>query len=117
VKRNPPFYHYTWILFTRELEAQHGKVWEHDYFSQLTRIKHLSDIEDYNSEFQVLSTRVDDISDEQLLEAYMGGLEENIKHKILLRNHKNIMKAMQPSCHIQFIRLQRSITLSHKQET
>jgi hypothetical protein len=59
VKRNPPFYHYTWGLFTRYLEAQYGKVWEHDYFSQLTRIKHLGDIEDYNSKFQVLATRVD----------------------------------------------------------
>jgi hypothetical protein len=49
VKRKPPLYHYTWGLFTRDLEAQYGKVWEHDYFSQLTRIKHLGDIEDYNS--------------------------------------------------------------------
>jgi hypothetical protein len=49
VKINSPFYHYIWVLFTRYLEAQYGKVWEHDYSSQLTRIKHLSDIEDYNS--------------------------------------------------------------------
>jgi hypothetical protein len=101
VKRKPPFYHYTWGLFTRDLEAQYGKVWEHDYFSQLTRIKHLGDIEDYNSEFQVLATRVDDISDEQLLEAYMGGLKEDIKHEIFLRHPTNIMEAMQYAHHIQ----------------
>jgi hypothetical protein len=45
-KRKPNSYHYTWILFTRDLEAQYGKVSEQDYFSQLTRIKHLCDIED-----------------------------------------------------------------------
>jgi hypothetical protein len=26
VKRKPPFYHYTWGLFTRDLEAQYGQV-------------------------------------------------------------------------------------------
>jgi hypothetical protein len=49
VKRHPPLYHYTWDLFTRDLEAQYGKVWEQEYFSQLTRIKQLGDIEKYNS--------------------------------------------------------------------
>jgi hypothetical protein len=75
VKRKPPSYNCTWGLFIRDLEAQYGKVWEHDYFSQLTRIKKLGDIEDYNSEFQVLATRVDEISDENMLESYMGGLK------------------------------------------
>jgi hypothetical protein len=49
IKRKPPCYHYTWGLFTRDLEAQYEKVWEKDYFNQLTRIKHLGDIEYYNS--------------------------------------------------------------------
>jgi hypothetical protein len=49
VKRHPHFYHYIWGLFTRDLESQYGKVWEHDYFRKLTRIKRLGDIEDYNS--------------------------------------------------------------------
>ena len=49
VKRKTPLYNYTLALFTRDLEAQYGKVLEHDYFSQLTRIKHLGDIEDNNS--------------------------------------------------------------------
>jgi hypothetical protein len=100
VKRKHPLYHYTWGLFTRVLEAQYGKVWEHDYFGKLTRIKHLGDIEDYNSEFQVLATRVDNISDDQLLEAYMGGLKEDIKHELFLRHPANIMEAMQYVCHI-----------------
>lgn len=45
------------------MEVQYEKVWEHDCLSQLTRIKRLGDIEYYNPEFQVLDTRVDDISD------------------------------------------------------
>jgi hypothetical protein len=49
VKRKSRSYHYTWGLFSRDLEAQYGKVWERDYFAQLTRIKHLGDVEDYNS--------------------------------------------------------------------
>jgi hypothetical protein len=34
---------------------------------------------------------VDDISDEHLLEAYMGGLKEYIKHEFLLKHPKNII--------------------------
>jgi hypothetical protein len=49
VERKPHFYHYTWGLFTRVLETQYGKFWEHEYFSQLTRIKNLGDIEYYDS--------------------------------------------------------------------
>jgi hypothetical protein len=97
----PHSYHYTWILFIRDLEAQHGKVWERDYFSQLTRIKHLGDIEDYNSEFHVLATRVDNISDEHMLESYMGGLQEYFKHEIFLKHPENIMDSMQFTRHIQ----------------
>jgi hypothetical protein len=37
---------------------------------------------------------VDDISDEHLLESYMGGLKEDIKHEIFLKNTENIMQAM-----------------------
>jgi hypothetical protein len=44
---------------------------------------------------------VDDISDENLLEYYMGGLKEDIKHEIFLKHPKNIIKAMQFARHIQ----------------
>jgi hypothetical protein len=50
VKRTPQFYNYTWGTFTRDSKAQYGKVWEHDYFNKLTRIKHLGDIEDIDLE-------------------------------------------------------------------
>ena len=49
VKRNFPSYHYNWRLFTRYLEDQYGKFLERYYFSQLTRIKHLGDVQVYNS--------------------------------------------------------------------
>jgi hypothetical protein len=44
---------------------------------------------------------VDDISDEKLLESYMGGLKKDIKHEIFLRHPINIMEAMQLAHHIQ----------------
>jgi hypothetical protein len=94
VKRKPPFYHYTWGLFTRDLEAQYGKFWEHGYFNKLTRIKHLGDIEDYDSKFQVLAIRMADISYGNLLENYIDGLKEDIKHDIFLRHPTNITKAI-----------------------
>jgi hypothetical protein len=44
---------------------------------------------------------MDDISDEQLFQAYMGGLKEDIKHEIFLTHPTNIMEAMQSAHHIQ----------------
>jgi hypothetical protein len=44
---------------------------------------------------------VDNTSDEHLLEAYMGGLKEDIKHEIFLKHLENIMEAMQFAHHIQ----------------
>jgi hypothetical protein len=49
----------------------------------------------------VLATRVDNISDDHLFEAYMGGLKEDIKHELFLKHHENIMEAMQFAHHIQ----------------
>jgi hypothetical protein len=46
-------------------------------------------------------TRVDNISDGHLIESYMGGLQEDIKHEILLKHVENIMDVMQFSYHIQ----------------
>jgi hypothetical protein len=44
---------------------------------------------------------VDGISDEHLLEAYMGELKQYIKHEFFLRHPTNIMEAMQYAYHIQ----------------
>jgi hypothetical protein len=48
-----------------------------------------------------LATRVEDISDEHLLEAYMGGLKKDIKHELFLIHPTNVMESMQPAHHIQ----------------
>jgi len=67
----------------------------------LTRIDYICDVEDYNLEFLVLATRVDDISDQHLLESYMGGLKDDIKHDIFLKQPKYVMETMQFSRNIQ----------------
>ena len=58
----------------------------------MTRIKHLGDLENYNSE-------LNDISDQHFLESYMGGLKEDIKHYIFLKQLENVLKSMQYSFH------------------
>jgi len=44
---------------------------------------------------------VDNISDENLLESYMGVLKQAIKHEILLKHLENVMEDMWFSRHIQ----------------
>jgi hypothetical protein len=45
--------------------------------------------------------QVDNISDEHLLEAYMGGLKQDTKHEFFLKHPKNIMEPIQFACLIQ----------------
>jgi hypothetical protein len=47
----------------------------------------------------------------------MGGLKQNIKHDIFLKNPANIMEAMQRACHIQATnKLHKSLPLEHMHE-
>ncbi len=64
-------------------------------------MKHIGDVEYYNSEFQVLTTEVDNISDQHFLEAYIGGLKDEIKHELLFNNLEYFIEAMQFYHHIQ----------------
>jgi hypothetical protein len=67
----------------------------------LTRIKNVGPFEDFNLEFQVLATKVDNMNNERLLQDYMGGLKEDIKHEIMLNVLGNVDEAMQFDHHIQ----------------
>jgi hypothetical protein len=61
---------------------------------------------------------VDDISDENSLEAYVGGLKQDIKHDIFFRHPTNIMEAMQKLLVIfkPKLRLHTSLPLEHTQK-
>jgi len=48
-----------------------------------------------------MRTWEDNISDEYLLESYMGGLKEDLKHELFLKQPENIMEAMKFSHNIQ----------------
>jgi hypothetical protein len=67
----------------------------------MERIKHLGDVEYYNLEIHVLVTRVDNISESNLLEYYIGGLKEDIKYDIFLKDIENFMEVVQSIHHIQ----------------
>ena len=43
---------------------------------------------------------MDNISDVQVLETYLGELKEDIQHELFLKHLKNVMEAMQFSRHI-----------------
>jgi hypothetical protein len=60
---------------------------------------------------------VDDISDQQLLKAYMDGLKQDIKRDIFLRHPTNIMESIQKLVIFKKkIRLHTNIPLEHTQQ-
>ena len=48
-----------------------------------------------------MATKVDNINDEKLLEYYMVGLKEDIKHHIFLAHPKNVIEVIKMPCHSQ----------------
>ena len=63
----------------------------------------------------VLATRVDNLSDEHLIEAYMRGLKYDIKHELFLRQPTSVMEAMKMIVILMpKIRIHTSITLEAK---
>jgi len=77
---------YTWENLVRDITAQYDDIWDRDYFSQLTKIKQVGPVMDYILQHQKLATRVDGLSDDKLLELYIGGLREEIRHELHILN-------------------------------
>ena len=73
---------YTWENLVRDITTKYDDLWDRDYFSQLTRIKQVGSVMDYTLQHQKLATRVDGLSDDKLLELYIGGLREEIRHEL-----------------------------------
>ena len=64
---------YIWDNFVEDITAQYDNVWDQDYFSQLAKIRQMGTVMEYTLQHQELATRVEGLSDEKLLELYIGG--------------------------------------------
>ncbi|KAH9293109.1 hypothetical protein KI387_041687, partial [Taxus chinensis] len=65
-----------------------------NYFSQMAKLRQTSSVKDYIQQFQNLSLRLNDISEDHLNDLFLDGLKDNIQHDVRLLNQGLISKSM-----------------------
>eukprot|EP01018_Ginkgo_biloba_P025390 Gb_18447 [translate_table: standard] len=92
---------YAWKKFVVDITTQYDNVWEKDYFSQLTKIRQTGTVMDYTTQYQKLATLVDELSDDKMLELYIKGLREEIRHEIKIIDPPDMNSAIKLACQIE----------------
>jgi hypothetical protein len=67
-----------------ELIAHYGDIKKNTFFSQLINIRQIGPITEHIQQFQKLSLRVNNISENNLLDPFMDTLKERIKYEVFL---------------------------------
>ena len=74
----------SWSIFTEELISYHDDVKTNSFFTQLINLWQKGPVIDHIQQFQKLSLRVDGISNDKLLDLFIGTLKDNIQHEVHL---------------------------------
>ena len=61
-----------------------GDINRNTFFSQLVNLKQKGSVTDHIKQFQQLSIRVNNISEYNLLDLFIGTLKDNIQHEVCL---------------------------------
>lgn len=87
----------TWEEFCKSIKMEFGPSQFTDYMIDLKLLKQYVGVQDYNSQFQKLSKKVQGIPEPCLVSQYIGGLKEEIRFELQLANPKSLLTAMQLS--------------------
>ena len=93
------FLWYQWIcdckkesIFTEELIAHYGDINSNTFFNQLVNVKKKGLVTDHIKQFQQLSLKVKNISEDNLLDLFIGTLKDNIQHEVHLFEPSSLEK-------------------------
>ncbi|KAH9297684.1 hypothetical protein KI387_029366, partial [Taxus chinensis] len=84
----------TWIVFTEELQLHYSSSVSDNYFSQLAKLRQIGSVKDYIHHFQNLSLRVENITEENLNDLFLGGLKDHIEHEVRMFNPHKVSDSM-----------------------
>jgi hypothetical protein len=71
------------------------------FFSQLINLKQKGSVTKHIENFQRLNTKVTDISDEQLIDVFIGTLRDNIQHEVHLWEPKSLENAFRVARNVE----------------
>lgn len=84
-----------WSIFTAELIGQYGDIKSNTLFNQLINLRQRSPIIEHIQQFQKLSLMVKNISQDNLLDLFVGTLKESIQHEVCLFKPKSLRACFQ----------------------
>ena len=84
-----------WETFKKNLFKRFQDMEEDKIYNKLTHLQQEGTMDEYFSNLLVLATRVQDITEEQLLQIVIGGLKQSIQNEIKLLDVKDMEQACQ----------------------
>jgi hypothetical protein len=91
----------TWTIFTEEMTAHYENTRSNTFFSQLINLKKKGSITEHIDNFQRLNTKLIDIPDEHLIDAFIGTLKDNIQHEVHLWEAKSLDNAFRVARNVE----------------
>ena len=73
--------------------AHYGDINSNTFFIQLVNIKQKGPVTEHIKQFQQLSLKVKNISEDKLLDLFIGTLKDNIQHEVCLFKPPSLAKA------------------------
>jgi hypothetical protein len=83
----------SWSIFIEESISHHGDIKSNTLFSQLINIRQKGPITKRIQQFQKINIMVKNIPEDNLLDIFMGTLNENIQHEVHLFEPKSLEQA------------------------
>ena len=81
---------YTWNLFKNDFFNRFQGIKEDEFFSKLTRLQQVGNVEEFTHQWESLSARVFGLSDNKRLETYLGGLKPHLQKELKLHDIPNV---------------------------
>ena len=81
---------YTWNLFKNDFFNRFQWIKEDEFFSKLTRLQQVGNVEEFTHQWESLSTREFGLSNKQILETYLGGLKPYLQKELKLHDIPNV---------------------------
>ena len=73
---------FTWSIFTEEMITHYEDTKSNTFFSQLINLKQKCSVGEHIEDFQKLNITVIDISEEHMIDLFIGTLKDNIQHEV-----------------------------------
>ena len=80
---------YTWNLFKNDSFNRFQGIKEDEFFSKLTKLHQVENVEEFTHQWESLSTRVFGLYDKQRLKTYLGGLKPHLQKELKLHDIHN----------------------------